>query len=487
MQLNIRDSQVPNSLARPSFAGSVAGLGGMQGLDSMPLHRAVLSYETRDSVRIMIDSFRDTLRMITGRPVLFIQAPLTGDSIVGTWWAGGHYSPVYRGRAVVRRTPDPERPVATRPLPPIQEISDLVATSELVFRSRLDVAVQSTGRVVLSDFSDRRVLMLDSALRLERTVFDRNTPPPLSYPGTVPRLHRGAADTTYVHDLPVGTMRVIAPDGKVVRRESYTYSERGSRSGLYSDVHIGDGVMFYAARVRQNPGQTSAEWRDSTYLVRVNFETAQRDTFGILRRQAGSQAVPANEAIPGEPRAIFTYFSPFDEGDAMALAANGELAVIRGNDFHVDWLRADGTWRRSAPTQWPWRRMSTSEKDAFARENNAFLTASNAAAIASRPAGPPRPTDYLRVSRIADYKPAFVPMSAMADHGGLIWVQLGARTGFLPNSTDPATYAGIDTSGQVVRIFRLPSGRTLVGFDRYGRIYATTTQAPTIRLEVYRP
>jgi hypothetical protein len=357
--------------------------------------------------------------------------------------------------------------------------------STLTFRSITGAAVRADGHVVLSDHQNRRVIVLDSTLALVTTVFDANSPAPLTYPRTPPTVLRGQNDTVYVSDPQANAMRVIAPDNRIVRREMFKDREDAGRIGnRFSGAQMGSGVMYFTAPlVPRVPGQFSAEPHDSAYLVRVNLVTSRRDTFGIVALKVFTKQVPA-DSVSGELRGVVSIFPPFESGDAIALTPRGELAVIRGSDFHVDWLSPNGTWRRSEPVQWPWHKLTPAERDTVVARGKTWFRSGNLFTVTQL--GQPRPRNERELGRLPDYLPAFAPMSAIADHQGMVWLQVGARSPWSARGAEAPTFAGIDSTGQIKRLIRLPAQRLLIGFDRAGRAYATSP-GPDVKVEVFRP
>lgn len=365
-------------------------------------------------------------------------------------------------------------------LPPVREISVRVAESSEA-GGLAPTVVLSDGRIVRMEWSKRRLVRMDPGLVESTVLFDRETPAPLTFPATPPVLFVGQGDTVYMTDLGARGVRVISPTGSVVRRQGFADNEdlvritnrmAGAQFGAAGEVYFG------ATLVRRQPQNFSAEPRDSLYLVRSNSVTRRTDTLGYLDLKRSSVQI-AGDSTPGEPRPVTIYLAPFESGDAIALTPRGELAVIRGNDFHVDWLQPDGRWRRSPPIPWPWKRYSAAEKQAIVAARDSAIVSGQAQAIS--PAGAPPQRNMLRAGPVPDVEPAFAPMSAIVDPDGLVWLLLGARSA--PVVSTSLTYGAIDPSGQMVDRIVLPPGRRLLGFDRSGHIYVATLSGS---LEAYR-
>lgn len=474
---------------RPAFRALFTGTGERFARDTV--YRVNAANLSSDSIRIHVSSVdlqreaRDSaagIARIGDAMKIVVDLALSGDSAIGQWRSMAHYAIPRRGKAVLRPGSEPNRPVPTRELPPVRELTR-IAASQTIYRSKVDAKPLSDGRIFVSDYARKRAVIVAPNLVDETIVYDSLSPGSLKYPRVPASAFVGSGDTIYVPDANAGGIRVISPRGEVVRRLRVADPEDIYRlSNLFSGTqfHGGD-VYFTTTLVPRRPGNFSAEPHDSLYLVRLSLATGRRDTLGIVLSPRGNRVIPT-DSIPGEPQLDVMFGAPFDVGDAMAVTSTGSLAVIRANDFHVDWRGPDGKWTSTPPAQWEWMRLYDAQKRQVMADRNAIYAQGRAQAIA--PVGRPVPTTILQSARVPDYVPAFVPMSAVADYRGRIWVQLGVRMiGITPG---PTIYAAIDSTGQIVDRIQLPENRTLVGFDRFGKIYATSSERGS-SIEVYRP
>jgi hypothetical protein len=366
---------------------------------------------------------------------------------------------------------------AQEKLPPVREISVRMAVSSDSF-GRVEAVIASNGAATVVDYPRRRVIRLDPTLAESITLFDQQSPQPLTMPTVPPRLFLGQADTVYMTDLPNRGGRVIAPDGQVVRRLGFAdYEDLVRITNLNGGAQFGSrgDVYFAATLARRNPGDFSAEPHDSLLLVHV--AGPRSDTLGVINLKRTTVTVP-DDSVPGQPRSGTAYWAPFEIGDAMALNTRGELAVIRASDFHVDWLMPDGRWRQSAPVAWSWKRFSADEKQRIQAAHDSVLNTGNVMMLQRQ--GAPRPRIVMKSAPVPDREPAFAPMSAIADPNGLVWLQLGPKT--VASEYGRMVYGAIDGTGQIVDRISLPPSRRLIGISKAGNIYA----AGLGRIEVYR-
>lgn len=77
---------------------------------------------------------------------------------------------------------------------------------------------------------------------------------------------------------------------------------------------------------------------DSVPVVRFDPATRTVDTVAIVK---GSTSPP-----PRDGRQMGIPFVPFSPQDAWSVARDGRLAVVRSNDYHVEWRSTGGTcWK----------------------------------------------------------------------------------------------------------------------------------------------
>lgn len=127
---------------------------------------------------------------------------------------------------------------------------------------------------------------------------------------------------------------------------------------------------------------------DSAPLLRVDFDTRRADTVAWLRttKIKGSVTMLPNGgvrlAMKGNPLHVLDDWASFEDGT---------IAVIRGQDYHVDWIGPGGK-RWSAPKlPFAWRRVTDEEKVAMLDSTRRALEAQSkggaAAGAASRANG----------------------------------------------------------------------------------------------------
>jgi len=200
--------------------------------------------------------------------------------------------------------------------------------------------------------------------------------------------------------------------------------------------------------------------------------------------------------------------------DDWTMCTDGSLALVRGRDYHIDWLGPDGKWRSTPKMPFAWQHLDDTQKTALIDSAVAAIKArrdSIEAALASRggpgavlagdgggrggggvaaargreggggggPGGPPpalidgRPT----LSDIPDYRPPFVRGSARGDAEGNVWIRTTRMVKGQP------VYDVVNRQGQIVDRVQIPPFRAIVGFGP-GVVYmAVKDSAGVVHLE----
>jgi hypothetical protein len=200
--------------------------------------------------------------------------------------------------------------------------------------------------------------------------------------------------------------------------------------------------------------------------------------------------------------------NPLPVVDEWAVTPNGDVAFVRGRDYHVDWVEANGTRRSSPKMAFDWKRLTDEDKTRLADsvktllDKQAAANPGQGAAMATAfgsmmgggaAAGAPRmqvmisanggpmgggaPTRAPQVtapkinvvspSQLPDYQPPFFATSTRADADGNLWVLT------IPTKPQPAgsVYDVINGKGEVTERVLIPEGRTVLGFGPGGVVY----------------
>lgn len=351
---------------------------------------------------------------------------------------------------------------------PIVQIERPDAVGPDVFGEIAGVRSLPSGDVLVNDRVHRQLVLLDSGLRRIRIILDSVVGRAQSYGPMATRIVAALGDSTWFLDVASLSIVVIDPAGRVQRTMA---APRTRDLPLAATFHSGvdsRGRWIYRSFTASGLAQNTAARTiaDSVPLVRVD-ESGAVDTVGRIRfMQSRDSIVTTRDGR----RILQTTIVPLSRVDDFTVTADGSLAMVRGGDYHIDWLRSDGTTVSTPPMPYDWRRISPAEKqqivDSIRRE---FRRIAAGRGPRGRQNGPmPFETDVAGPEEIGDYYPPFNLGVVEADADGNIWVP--------PNTSLEARdhqiiYDVINTHGRIIRRVRLPKDRLAVGFARGGVVY----------------
>src|SRR6266542_434730 len=274
--------------------------------------------------------------------------------------------------------------------PPIRQIGAVIAKSSDSLTSIAGVRALSDGRLLVNDIQGRRVLLLDATLKTAVVVADSTSATGNAYGGRLGGLIAYRGDSTLFVDPFSSSMLVIEPMGKIGRVMSIP---RTQDAAMLANPSVGAPGFDTKGRLvyRQFPSIRPPAFGpngitgppaipESTAIVRVDLATRQLDTVGFAKIPKIKMDMQVTEN--GGVR-ISTLNNPLPIVDDWAILPDGSVAFIRGTDYHVDFVNADGT-RTSAPKiPFDWQRLTDDDKVAFIDS----VKAARARLVASLPAG----------------------------------------------------------------------------------------------------
>jgi len=432
--------------------------------------------------------------------------------------------------------------------PAITPVSAVTASSTESLGAISNIRALPGGRVLVNDAASRRVLLLDSALKTVSVVADSTPSTANAYGPRSGALIAYRGDSTLFVDAASLSMLVIDGNGKIARVMSIPRSQdAGMLTGTVFNgaAYDGAGHLVYRGapnvQMRMNAGAANASGSigaptvaDTMALVRVELATRKVDTVGFVKIPKTNTQV-----MRGEDGSISVNIevNPLPVVDDWAMRSDGTIGILRGKDYHVDWMAPDGTRSSSPKINFDWRRLTDEQKaeflDSVKVQRERMMAAlppeqRGMAAIGSvlggggggAPAGgagpnirfqmnggppgggppgggapgaggppggmgampggmPKMNVTYVAASELPDYQPPFFTNSVKADEDGNIWV----RT--IPTKTIPggAVYDLINKQGEVTRRVQLPADRTLVGFGSGGTVFLSARDGNSTRLE----
>ena len=401
--------------------------------------------------------------------------------------------------------------------PAVRPLGPTVAVSRDSFVVIMGVRQLPDGRVLLNDPISRRVLMFDSTLASPSVVVDSAAGAMNAYGPMAGGLIAYRGDSTLFVDPQSLSMLVIDPTGKIARVASVPRPEDARGFASASNGIPGfdaSGRLVYRAPTRftmggrgpggpGGPGGAPPQAPDTAPLLRIDLATRKLDTIAWVKVQVPNLQVTPNDSGGMTVRRVF---NPLPVIDEWAVLADGSVAVVRGRDYRVDVIGADGSRTAAAKIPFDWQRMSDEDKVALidsikavrermpaASPMTTTMSGSGAAGgggavreqvsmtIVGGPgggAGGPNQTirssgaaqiSFVDPSELPDYKPPFFAGAARADADGNLWVRTIPTTGIAGGPV----YDVIDRTGKLVDQVQVPAGRQIVGFGAGGVVYLT--------------
>jgi hypothetical protein len=420
-------------------------------------------------------------------------------------------------------------PVAAQQRPDVRPLGPVVATSTETFGPMVFIQ-HGAGGVIVNDPMNRRLLKLDESMANPVVIADSTPATANAYSGRSGALLAYRGDSTLFVDPGSYSMLVIDPAGKIARVMSVPRTQDAMVLGntpIGGAAYDGAGRIVYRGfgmprfEMRRGPDGTmiggAPQMPDSGAIVRVDLASRQVDTIAWVRIPRPKIEMDRDTLGTIRPRITM---NPLPTIDEWAVLRNGSIAIVRGHDYHVEFVRPDGT-RESAPKiPFEWQRLTDEDKAAFldslqaARER--FLASQPApaqpqvssstttgaggerrvqtmvmagpgpGAAAAAAGGNPlaglmmsRNVNFVRAEELPDYKPPFFAGSVRADADGNLWVLTIPTKAVAGGSV----YDVINGKGELIDRVQLPGERLIVGFGAGGIVYLAAREGATTKLE----
>ncbi|HTE45699.1 MAG TPA: hypothetical protein VK636_10680, partial [Gemmatimonadaceae bacterium] len=401
---------------------------------------------------------------------------------------------------------------------PVRQLAPVDATSRDTVNFLYGVRELSNGGLLANDAGARRLVLFDRSLATSRIVADSASGSPSPYGKRPAGIIPGAADTTLLVDVAARAFVVLDHSGRVSgvmsppRANDVTSMANPSLGAARLDPK---GRLIYRSTLPMAfkppmPGQpfSMPAMADSAPIIRADFDTRKADTLAWVRVP---KLTVTTSSVEGGGEVFRPMFNPLASIDDWAMLPDGSIAILRGRDYHIDWVNADGSRTSSPKMPFDWKRLSDSDKDALLDSTRKTIAkqlatgasgplpsmaadghgSGGAAALAGHsltilrvdapdggPApksnGAPPPTvsniELVPPSELPDYVPPVLRSGAMlADPDGNVWILPSTSA----QSTGGLLYDVIDRTGRVVQRVRIPEGRALEGFGVGGVVYMT--------------
>jgi hypothetical protein len=439
-------------------------------------------------------------------------------------------SPFVVGAALCAITASAQQAPAARPLGPVLNISSEPLASVAQVRAL------PHGRVIVHDLTGRRVVMFDSTFKNFTVIADSTSATSNAYGSRLGGLIAYRGDTTLFVDPQSLSMLVIDPDGKIVRTMAAPLPNEinqliGGQNGTPGFDR--QGRLVYRALIRPRapvalpaPGEILMPQRpESSLVVRVDLKTRRVDTAATFRIPKITFSITRDENTGGVE--ITTTANPTPWTDDWALLADGTLAIVRGQDYRVDFVTAEGKLTSGPKLAFDWQRLSDDGKQAILDSTRTTLeqlraalwaqqqqvagidpkaradTGKISARLLAQPDGSgatvngpgrsggrggdpgavayagsaPPPVHLISVSEMPDYRPAFRQGASRGDADGNLWI----RTSRAFNGA--TEYDVINNKGELKDRVLVPPGRVIAGFGPGGVVYMGVLDGNIAKLE----
>jgi hypothetical protein len=364
---------------------------------------------------------------------------------------------------------------------PIVDLPAATARSAEPLGGVLGIHVLSNGNVIVDDGGRRQVKLFDSTLSRAEVVRDSTPGTSTSYGPRALPLARYLGDSSLMTDYQGQTIAIIGPTGQVAR----------IMAPLSMDMLIGTkdvddkGRILFAGFIKEDPmlGLERAKIPDSVLVLRADLDARRIDTLARIKstgvRKLMGRVGDGPVRVSQEPVALL---------DDWARLSDGSIAIVRGRDYHVDWIRADGSTHSTPKLPFDWKPLTLEEKQHAIDSVRALVTArpmmlrpaptsdEPPARPGGRTAGASDPTATIPVP--IEYIPP--PLEQIFDfhpplRRGALWPDLDGNLWILPTTSAQSkqgelVYDVVNVKGDFHRV-RVPLGRSVVGFGKGGVVF----------------
>ena len=453
--------------------------------------------------------------------------------------------------------------LVTAQLPPIRQIGPVSAKTSEAFGQNVFVRHLKNGLLV-NDVANRRLLLFDADLKNATVVADTTSATANAYSGRTANLIAFPGDSSLFVDQASMSMLVIDGAGQVKRvmalprpqdamvlgnpqlggatfdasgklvyrgmpqmnfggrggpqraeQRAENRAERGAQGGNAGGdgqrrqrTEGGTGASGGTAVIgggQGGPAFQMPELPDTSPVVRLDLKTRVIDTVVYTKIPRPKLDVQRDE---GTGRvSIQTIVNPLPVVDDWAVLSDGSIAVVRGRDYHVDFIRPDGKVESAPKIPFEWQRLTDEDKVAFidsVKAARARLVAAqtpapgadakNAAAttngggggtpnirIEMGPGGDGGPRGgmgmakepmFVQPQELPDYKPAFFVGQLRPDMDGNLWIRTIPTKGIAGGPV----YDVINGKGELVERVQVPANRVIAGFGNGGVVYLVATE-----------
>jgi hypothetical protein len=291
-------------------------------------------------------------------------------------------------------------------------------------------------------------------------------------------------DSTLMVDLGNGRITVVGPDGSFGNTTPIAFGTPGPGGNMM--IRLPQAIDAQGRLYFRNVGGMGRGPQLPTHgaILRWDRATGAVDSVGMVQLQAMTRSTSGG---PQSQRVAIQEI-PLSPSDGWAVAPDGSVALVRADEYRVEWVRPDGRVVQGESVSFRPVRIGQAEKREYFERRQQIgggvsvgITVQNGAmtttfARGGAPDDEPDPDAY----QWPDVKPPFVANSARVTLAGELWVQREGKAG------DPPTFDVFDRDGRLTSQVIAPAGRRLAGFGD-GVVYLVRTDEFDLQyLERYR-
>jgi hypothetical protein len=340
------------------------------------------------------------------------------------------------------------------------------------------------GRVIVNDNTGRRVVMFDSTLKLIAVIADSAGSVGSAYNSRLGGLIAYLGDSTLFVDPTSLSMVVIDADGKIVRTMAVPQAREAQNliGGPFGTPGFdAAGRLVYRSvnargfnQPRDGGDAQPPQTPDSAVIVRFDLATRKLDTAGKFSIPKIGVMIVKDE----RGRSVMTQvINPMPVSDDWAVLADGTIAIVRGREYHVDFVGADDRMTSAPKLAFEWQRLSDDDKVAMIDSMTAVMIERTRGDVGGTPGVMPAGLKFVSPNELPDYRPAFRQGAARGDADGHLWI----RTTHVVNGG--SVYDVINRQGVLIDRIQVPPGRVIAGFGPGGVVYIGVVDGNITRLE----
>ena len=409
--------------------------------------------------------------------------------------------------SIIAATTAVAQPSAASAKIPVRSLGAVTAVSTDTLGPRVVVRALSDGTVLVNDIARQRVRLFDATLKTSTIVMDSGSNAvggamPVSFPSA--QLIPYMGDSTLYVDVASTSLLVLDAKGKVAhvmalpRPRDAMFLAIGGQFG--TPAMDAKGRLVYRGVIINPPkpadpnaasmGMPSfnmPQQPDSSPIVRADFDTRKVDTLATIKALNPTSKMSMGPDKAGN-LALRITLNPLDTGDEWVMLTDGTVAIVRAQDYHVDFVDVDGTKRSAPKMPFEWKRLTDEQKqfkmDSIRPELDKQMKAQGVSLpTIPTPNGPKKLVlafDFVPLKEIADYEPPISPGSVKSDLENRLWIVPRTASG---GGTDGLRYDVVTRDGVLVERVIFPKNKVLAGFGPGGVVYLLNTDGKTALLE----